>query len=203
MCRALGNAGLIYQPFIIGSAHPVYTNQAPFAGRGACCAEGEGFKPPVPIKSTPDFESSAIDHSANLPKSGAKIVKIPDTRKYLRTKLLFSPFSSRLVLFGVLYIRDIDEQGEVSAKARAIGVVAIAGHVIRIAVSVVFLLETEFPPYRPSQMDEAPEPALQTCDELAPVHAAVDAVKVERHLAAVYRIGEGGAADVILNDEKP
>ena len=30
-------------------------------------AEGEGFKPPVPIKSTPDFESSAIDHSANLP----------------------------------------------------------------------------------------------------------------------------------------
>ena len=30
-------------------------------------AEGEGFKPPIPGKGIPDFESSAIDHSANLP----------------------------------------------------------------------------------------------------------------------------------------
>ena len=30
-------------------------------------AEGEGFKPPIPEKGIPDFESSAIDHSANLP----------------------------------------------------------------------------------------------------------------------------------------
>ena len=31
------------------------------------CAEGEGFKPPIPERGIPDFESSAIDHSANLP----------------------------------------------------------------------------------------------------------------------------------------
>ena len=30
-------------------------------------AEGEGFKPPIPERGLPDFESSAIDHSANLP----------------------------------------------------------------------------------------------------------------------------------------
>ncbi len=32
-----------------------------------CLAEGEGFKPPIPEKGIPDFESSAIVHSANLP----------------------------------------------------------------------------------------------------------------------------------------
>ena len=31
------------------------------------CAESEGFKPPIPERGIPDFESSAIDHSANLP----------------------------------------------------------------------------------------------------------------------------------------
>ena len=30
-------------------------------------AEGEGFKPPIPERGIPDFESSAIVHSANLP----------------------------------------------------------------------------------------------------------------------------------------
>ncbi len=30
-------------------------------------AEGEGFKPPIPGKGIPDFESSAFGHSANLP----------------------------------------------------------------------------------------------------------------------------------------
>ena len=35
-------------------------SEAPFA-------EGEGFKPPIPERGIPDFESSAIDHSANLP----------------------------------------------------------------------------------------------------------------------------------------
>ena len=30
-------------------------------------AEGEGFKPPIPERGIPDFESSAIDHSANSP----------------------------------------------------------------------------------------------------------------------------------------
>ena len=31
-------------------------------------AESEGFKPPIPERGIPDFESSAIDHSANSPK---------------------------------------------------------------------------------------------------------------------------------------
>ena len=30
-------------------------------------AESEGFKPPIPGKGIPDFESSAFGHSANLP----------------------------------------------------------------------------------------------------------------------------------------
>ena len=38
-----------------------------FAERETPLAEGEGFKPPIPEKGIPDFESSAIDHSANLP----------------------------------------------------------------------------------------------------------------------------------------
>ena len=35
----------------------------------AALAEGEGFKPPIPERGIPDFESSAIDHSANLPQN--------------------------------------------------------------------------------------------------------------------------------------
>ena len=35
-------------------------------------AEDEGFKPPIPKSGIPDFESSAFDHSANLPFSGDK-----------------------------------------------------------------------------------------------------------------------------------
>ncbi len=35
-------------------------------------AEGEGFKPPIPERGIPDFESSAIDHSANLPYRKSK-----------------------------------------------------------------------------------------------------------------------------------
>ena len=38
-----------------------------FAESEAPLAEGEGFKPPIPERGIPDFESSAIDHSANLP----------------------------------------------------------------------------------------------------------------------------------------
>ena len=30
-------------------------------------AESEGFKPPIPEKGIPDFESSAFGHSANFP----------------------------------------------------------------------------------------------------------------------------------------
>ena len=36
-------------------------------------AEGEGFKPPIPEMGIPDFESSAIDHSANLPIADANL----------------------------------------------------------------------------------------------------------------------------------
>ena len=32
-------------------------------------AEDEGFKPPIPERGIPDFESSAFDHSANLPNA--------------------------------------------------------------------------------------------------------------------------------------
>ena len=35
-------------------------------------AEGEGFKPPIPEKGIPDFESSAFGHSANLPNLPCK-----------------------------------------------------------------------------------------------------------------------------------
>ena len=42
----------------------------------SCCyiqeAEDEGFKPPIPKKGIPDFESSAFGHSANLPNLPCK-----------------------------------------------------------------------------------------------------------------------------------
>ncbi len=45
-------------------------------------AEGEGFKPPIPERGIPDFESSAIDHSANLPsKSDAKVLNSEQNTK--------------------------------------------------------------------------------------------------------------------------
>ena len=53
-----------------------------------CLAEGEGFKPPIPEKGIPDFESSAIVHSANLPinikpssEASAKVIQNPDSTK--------------------------------------------------------------------------------------------------------------------------
>ena len=57
----------------------------------ALFAEGEGFKPPIPERGIPDFESSAIDHSANLPikqstsslKSAAKIIHFFELNKFL------------------------------------------------------------------------------------------------------------------------
>ena len=36
---------------------------------GVPLAEDEGFKPPIPERGIPDFESSAFDHSANLPNA--------------------------------------------------------------------------------------------------------------------------------------
>ena len=68
-------------------------------------AEGEGFKPPIPERGIPDFESSAIDHSANLPcfltcnrcfsLSGCKVTNI-----FLSDKLLFENFSYYNILLA-------------------------------------------------------------------------------------------------------
>ena len=66
-----------------------------FAESEAPLAEGEGFKPPIPERGIPDFESSAIDHSANLPikyvpaarcsslKAGAKLIHFWETTKII------------------------------------------------------------------------------------------------------------------------
>ena len=46
-------------------------------------AEEEGFKPPIPERGIPDFESSAFDHSANFPFSGAKVIKQREIAKFI------------------------------------------------------------------------------------------------------------------------
>ena len=59
------------------------------------CAESEGFKPPIPERGIPDFESSAIDHSANSPNirrtnlsiADAKVVYFSDSTKGIDGKL--------------------------------------------------------------------------------------------------------------------
>ena len=64
-------------------------------------AEGEGFKPPIPERGIPDFESSAIDHSANLPIcqcitalvwtfADAKVTTFSDSTKFIRVKVALS-----------------------------------------------------------------------------------------------------------------
>ena len=40
-----------------------------------CFAEDEGFKPPIPERGIPDFESSAFGHSANFPLYSATKVR--------------------------------------------------------------------------------------------------------------------------------
>ena len=48
-------------------------------------AEGEGFKPPIPERGIPDFESSAFGHSANLPNfTIAKLLLILDMAKLFK-----------------------------------------------------------------------------------------------------------------------
>ena len=55
-------------------------------------AESEGFKPPIPERGIPDFESSAIDHSANSPnkrpslKSDAKVKRKNELTKFFPEK---------------------------------------------------------------------------------------------------------------------
>ena len=50
-------------------------------------AESEGFKPPIPERGIPDFESSAIDHSANSPNANAKVLQISESTKIIRKKV--------------------------------------------------------------------------------------------------------------------
>lgn len=50
-------------------------------------AEDEGFKPPIPKKGIPDFESSAFGHSANLPLTKTQIKCRKPTARF---KVFFS-----------------------------------------------------------------------------------------------------------------
>ena len=77
-------------------------------------AEGEGFKPPIPERGIPDFESSAIDHSANLPFSfaDAKVILFSETAKKLREK--FS--ASCIPAFG----DDVDDDGSTDERGDGI-----------------------------------------------------------------------------------
>lgn len=54
-------------------------------------AEDEGFKPPIPERGIPDFESSAFGHSANLPcmlsKDSAKVIFILNKCNYSKDNL--------------------------------------------------------------------------------------------------------------------
>gem|GEM_PF-2310662 len=43
------------------------TRREPHRFPSCLLAESEGFKPPIPERGIPDFESSAFDHSANFP----------------------------------------------------------------------------------------------------------------------------------------
>ena len=44
-------------------------------------AESEGFKPPIPGKGIPDFESSAFGPSSNSPFAAAKVIILLETTK--------------------------------------------------------------------------------------------------------------------------
>ena len=46
-------------------------------------AEDEGFKPPIPKKGIPDFESSAFGHSANLPDNRMQMYVKPWIKRRL------------------------------------------------------------------------------------------------------------------------
>ena len=61
----------------LNGSHPVsyslkalvirHKKREPWGSLSVLIAESEGFKPPIPERGIPDFESSAIDHSANSP----------------------------------------------------------------------------------------------------------------------------------------
>ena len=62
-------------------------------------AESEGFKPPIPGKGIPDFESSAFGHSANFPFVGAKVAQKADTTKFIGKKFSITYCEAVLLQF--------------------------------------------------------------------------------------------------------
>ncbi len=67
-------------------------------------AEGEGFKPPIPEKGIPDFESSAFGHSANLPL----FLITCKSKRFERYDLLFVVKNMRFLLF-ILLVQPFDD----------------------------------------------------------------------------------------------
>ncbi len=65
-------------------------------------AEDEGFKPPIPKKGIPDFESSAFGHSANLPNLPCKSKHNSAIFKILDHLILWEQFNvnAQLCLYG-------------------------------------------------------------------------------------------------------
>lgn len=68
-----------------GHKHIKECSPLTFSGLHSVFAESEGFKPPIPEEGIPDFESSAIDHSANSPSrfNGAKVTYFSEPPKLL------------------------------------------------------------------------------------------------------------------------
>ena len=71
-------------------------------------AEGEGFKPPIPERGIPDFESSAFGHSANLPFpfADAKVVQIFESTKFIIDKSHSKKFAKPLTQLFRLTLAD-------------------------------------------------------------------------------------------------
>ena len=67
-------------------------------------AEGEGFKPPIPEKGIPDFESIAFGHSANLPLS----LMTCKSKRFEGYDLLFATKNMRALLF-ILLVQPFDD----------------------------------------------------------------------------------------------
>ena len=59
---------LVLKVYAIGAQSQCYKSSKSMSLKSLLLAEDEGFKPPIPKKGIPDFESSAFGHSANLPK---------------------------------------------------------------------------------------------------------------------------------------
>ena len=87
-----------------------------FAESEAPFAEGEGFKPPIPEKGIPDFESSAIDHSANLPikREPTSITQLAEKLKAITKRNL--PFLKLRVQSYNIFVNPPNVFGKISEK---------------------------------------------------------------------------------------